>query len=79
MKESEPPRETPHRITGEDHVRRLWADALSPAARDRDRQRQAVLEGLGWTIHRVWSTSWAKDRKNELDKIEEALKAASAP
>ncbi len=27
-------------------------------ARDRDRLRQVVLEGLGWTLHRIWSTDW---------------------
>ena len=46
----------------------------SPAARDRDRQRQAVLEGLGWKIHRVWSTAWAKNREKELEAIENALR-----
>ena len=30
----------------------------SATARDRDKVRQAVLEGLGWTILRVWSTDW---------------------
>lgn len=30
-------------------------------ARDRDRLRQAVLEGLGWRIERVWSTAWWHD------------------
>ena len=30
----------------------------SATARDRDKVRQAVLEGLGWTIFRVWSTDW---------------------
>jgi len=28
------------------------------SARDRDRLRQMVLEGLGWRIHRIWSTDW---------------------
>jgi very-short-patch-repair endonuclease len=28
------------------------------SARDRDRIRQRVLEGLGWTIVRIWSTDW---------------------
>ena len=27
-------------------------------ARDRDRLRQSVLEDLGWTLIRVWSTEW---------------------
>src|SRR5262249_2406208 len=30
----------------------------SATARDRDRLRQEVLEGLGWRICRVWSTDW---------------------
>jgi very-short-patch-repair endonuclease len=30
-------------------------------ARDRDRLRQSVLEGLGWRIERVWSTEWRLD------------------
>ncbi len=30
----------------------------SPVARDRDRLRQQVLEGLGWNLYRVWSTDW---------------------
>ena len=30
----------------------------SATARDRDKVRQAVLEDLGWTILRVWSTDW---------------------
>ncbi|MCX5478723.1 DUF4011 domain-containing protein [Kaistia geumhonensis] len=38
------------------------------SARDRDRLRQDVLEGLGWTILRVWSTDWFDnpDRQAEL-------------
>ncbi|VVE56268.1 DNA helicase [Pandoraea capi] len=27
-------------------------------ARDRDRLRQHVLEGLGWELYRIWSTDW---------------------
>jgi len=48
----------------------------SPSARDRDRVRQNVLEGLGWTIHRVWSTSWIQNPAHEIDLIEKSLKAA---
>ena len=33
----------------------------SATARDRDKSRQSVLEGLGWTILRVWSTDWFRD------------------
>jgi very-short-patch-repair endonuclease len=28
------------------------------SARDRDRLRQMILEGLGWKIHHIWSTDW---------------------
>lgn len=38
-------------------------------ARDRDRLRQHVLEGLGWRIHRVWSTDWWLDPQRELEKL----------
>lgn len=30
----------------------------SRVARDRDRLRQQILEGLGWSIYRIWSTDW---------------------
>ncbi len=48
----------------------------APAARDRDWLRQSVLEGLGWTIHRVWSTSWVRNPGAEIERIEEALSRA---
>jgi very-short-patch-repair endonuclease len=41
----------------------------SRSARDRDRLRQAVLEGLGWNIHRIWSTDWFRNREKEIDKV----------
>ncbi|MCY4600495.1 MAG: DUF3320 domain-containing protein [Acidobacteria bacterium] len=46
------------------------------SARDRDRLRQQVLEGLGWTIHRIWSTDWFKYPTRELEKAEEAIRQA---
>jgi very-short-patch-repair endonuclease len=39
------------------------------SARDRDRLRQAVLEGLGWKIYRVWSTEWVKNSAGIVDQI----------
>ena len=33
----------------------------SATARDRDKVRQAVLEGLGWKILRIWSTNWFRN------------------
>ena len=50
----------------------------SPTARDRDWLRQQVLEGLGWHIHRVWSTAWVRDPGTEIVAIEEALQQARA-
>lgn len=41
----------------------------SPTARDRDRLRQAVLEGLGWEIFRVWSTDWFHRPATVLEKL----------
>lgn len=37
--------------------------------RDRDRIRQSVLEGLGWTIYRIWSTDWFADPGRETAKL----------
>jgi hypothetical protein len=41
----------------------------SESARDRDRLRQQVLEARGWTIHRVWSTDWFKDREGQIERL----------
>lgn len=42
-------------------------------ARDRDRLRQHVLEGLGWRIHRIWSRDWIENREREIEKILKAI------
>jgi very-short-patch-repair endonuclease len=42
-------------------------------ARDRDRLRQMVLERRGWTILRVWSTDWFKDRAGTIQRLRVAL------
>ena len=58
----------------------------SATARDRDKLRQAVLEGLGWTILRVWSTDWfrnpgtvAERVHGELERLLEADLEARKP
>ncbi|WP_234409586.1 DUF3320 domain-containing protein [Ideonella sp. B508-1] len=38
-------------------------------ARDRDRLRQSVLEGLGWRIHRIWSTDWWMNAEGEIERL----------
>ncbi|MHB0709359.1 DUF3320 domain-containing protein [Roseomonas mucosa] len=45
----------------------------SASARDRDRLRQAVLEGLGWRIQRIWSTDWWTNAERETHRIHLAL------
>lgn len=45
-------------------------------ARERDRLRQDVLEGLGWRFHRIWSTDWFHRRQAEVDRLRAALSAA---
>jgi very-short-patch-repair endonuclease len=52
----------------------------SETARDRDRLRQQVLEGRGWTILRIWSTDWFKDRAGQMDRLEQVIaRARSRP
>ena len=51
----------------------------SRTARDRDRLRQEVLEGLGWTIHRIWSTEWFFNRKEEIQKLKQKLQQLTEP
>lgn len=44
-----------------------------PTARDRDRLREMVLNGLGWKLHRIWSTDWWTDPQREIEKLENNL------
>src|SRR5690606_28855996 len=50
--------------------------ASARTARDRDRLRSSVLEGLGWRVHRVWAIEWWRDREREIARIEAAIDAA---
>jgi very-short-patch-repair endonuclease len=47
------------------------------SARDRDRLRQQVLEGLGWNLYRVWSTDWFRDPARETERLLSAIGQAS--
>ncbi len=47
-------------------------------ARERDRLRQDILEGLGWRFHRIWSTDWFYHRKREIERLANALEQARA-
>ncbi|MFB9308616.1 very-short-patch-repair endonuclease [Agromyces hippuratus] len=45
----------------------------SRAARDRDRLRHEVLEGLGWRIHHIWGTAWYRNRDQEVERLRAVL------
>ncbi len=44
-------------------------------ARDRDKVRDAILRGLGWSLARVWSAEWWNNPAGGLDRLEEILRA----
>jgi len=46
----------------------------SAYARERDKIRQGVLENLGWTLFRVWSTDWWINRQRALDQLDGMLR-----
>ncbi len=46
------------------------------SARDRDRLRQQILEGIGWKLHRIWSTDWFKNPDREIKRVIEAIEKA---
>ena len=48
----------------------------TPTARDRDRLRQEILEGLNWRIHRIWSWDWVRERRKETERLREAIQHA---
>lgn len=47
----------------------------SRSARDRDRIRQEILEGLGWDIYRIWSTDWFANPKDEFEKLRKYIES----
>ncbi len=48
----------------------------SGSVRDRDRLRGEHLRRLGWSFHRIWSTSWFHDPDNEVAKLQTAFERA---
>lgn len=48
----------------------------SRSARDRDILRQEILEGMGWKLHRVWSTDWFRNREASADLLIENVNRA---
>jgi hypothetical protein len=47
----------------------------SRSARDRDRLREEILRSRGWTLHRIWSTDWFKNRNREIEKMFKRIEA----
>ena len=45
----------------------------SYVAKERDKIRQSVLEGLGWTLFRIWSPDWWLDRHKATEEIHTLL------
>ena len=43
------------------------------SARDRDRLRQEILEGLGWKLHRIWSTDWFNNPGREAERLRQVV------
>ena len=50
----------------------------SPAARDRDRLRQQLLENKGWKIYRIWSTQWYYQRREATNQLLRAVANSSS-
>lgn len=46
------------------------------SARERDRIRQNILEGLGWNFYRIWSTDWYHNRQSAKQKLIVAINKA---
>lgn len=42
-------------------------------ARDRDKVRSAILQGLGWKLLRLWSTEWWVDKAGALERLDNAI------
>jgi very-short-patch-repair endonuclease len=38
-------------------------------ARDRDKVRASILEGLGWSLLRIWSTDWWIDKERAAERL----------
>ncbi|MEA5405465.1 DUF3320 domain-containing protein [Arcicella sp. DC2W] len=50
--------------------------AGAKSARDRNRLRNTVLEGMGWKLYNVWSTDWFRNPVKEIGLLLEAIEKA---
>ena len=69
-----------HPDDGDRMVLAIEADGASyhrsGSVRDRDRLRSEHLRRLGWSFHRIWSTSWFHDPASEVAKLKDAYTEA---
>lgn len=61
------PRQPGRYILGIECDGKTYHEARS--ARDRDRLRQEVLEGLGWRILRIWSPDWLSNPQAQVERV----------
>ena len=47
-------------------------------ARDRDKVRASILESLGWSLLRIWSTDWWIDKERAADRLHGQIEALLA-
>lgn len=50
----------------------------SKSARDRDRLRKQVLQGIGWKMYQVWSTEWYRNPEREFQRLLDFLEKVKA-
>jgi hypothetical protein len=48
----------------------------APSARDRELGRHAVLERMGWNLHRTFAPAWYRDQEGELTRLLDHYRAA---
>lgn len=53
------------------------AYGAATTARDRDRLREQVLEGLGWRLHHAWCVDWMRRPDHERRRLIQAVEAAA--
>ena len=46
--------------------------------KDREVAQISVLQGLGWTLHRIWTLDWWDDRDREIGKLLQILEQQRA-
>ncbi len=65
---------------GDEYILAIECDGtesnVDSSARERDRIRRNMLEGLGWNYYRIWSTEWYHNRQNAKQNLINAINDA---